>query len=88
VEAEGWNELERRVMRRLSTERKMQIVKNEIDVKFTVREAQSLLMVLRRVNVLAKPITMQGIPDGSMGDVRDLQMELERALLMDKNVGA
>lgn len=66
----------------------MQIVKNEIDVKFTVREAQSLLMVLRRVNVLGRPIDLHGVPHGAQDDVRGLQMELERALLMDAKVGA
>ena len=61
----------------------MQIKNNEIDIKFTLREAQSLLMVLRRVNATqGRAIDMHGIPTGAKDDVRCLQHDLEQALLM------
>lgn len=67
----------------------MRIEKNEVAVKFTLREAQSLLMVLRRVNATqGRAVDMHGIPIGVKDDMRDLQSELERALLMDEKVGA
>ena len=67
----------------------MQIGKNEIDIKFTLREAQSLLIVLRRINgTQGRAVEMNGIPHGVKPDIRGLQMELESALLMDMNAGA
>lgn len=66
----------------------MQIGKNEIDVKFTVREAQSLLMVLRRINeAQGRSLDMCGLPPGVEADMRGLQMEFENVLLMDSRVG-
>ena len=65
----------------------MDIEKTEINVRFTVREAQSLLMVLRRVNAVqfAFDVDMHGVPVGAKADVRNLQTDLENILLMDKS---
>jgi len=67
----------------------MRIEKNEIHVQFTLREAQSLLMVLRRINA-AEGLApdMRNLPFGAKDDVRSLQSELENALLMNPKIGA
>jgi len=65
----------------------MRVDNNELTMTLSLREAQSLLVTLRRVNSERGRSVRVGMPHGMQDDMTSLQSQLEQTLLLDPAYG-